>query len=80
MSKNFFKVIVTYDVEHKDTWIVRDVANKDEAIFAVESGKTRYYDNRIQIKEENNIEERDENSVATKVIYSVEEDDWIEKE
>ena len=79
MSKSF-KVIVTYDVEHKDTWIVQDVADKKEAIFAVESGKSRYYNNRLQIKEENNIEERDENSVATEVVFSSEKKDWIKKE
>jgi hypothetical protein len=79
MSKSF-QVIVTYDVEHKDTWIVQDVADKEEAIFAVESGKSRYYNNRLQIKEENNIEERDENSVATEVVFSSEKNDWIKKE
>ena len=72
-----YKVICTYDVQHIDTWIVTDVADKEEAIFAVESGKSRYYNNRLQIKEEDNIEERDENSVATEVVFSSEEKDWI---
>ena len=54
-----YKVICTYDVQHIDTWIVTDVADKEEAIFAVESGKSRYYDNRTLVEEENNIEDAD---------------------
>ena len=66
MNKSF-KVIATYNVEHKETWTVNDVADKDEAIFAVDSGKSRYYTNRTLTKEEDNIEDRVPTYVATEI-------------
>ena len=76
MSKSF-RVVSTYDVEHKDTYIVQDVETKEDAIYTVENYQGS---NCLQIKEEDNIEDRDENSVATEVVFSSEESDWIKKE
>ena len=77
MNKSF-RVVVTYDVEHKDTYIVKDVANEEEAIDVAENQNLAF--NCISEKEEDNIEDRDENSVATEVVFSSEESDWIKKE
>jgi hypothetical protein len=74
MSKDF-RVVVTYDVEHKDTYLITGVANKEEAIDIAENQNLA--SNCFSEKEEDNIEERDENSVATEVVFSSEEKDWI---
>ena len=76
MSKDF-RVVVTYDVEHKDTYLITGVANEEEAIDIAENQNLDF--NCISEKEEDNIEERDENSVATEVVFSSEEKDWMEK-
>ena len=77
MSKDF-RVVVTYDVEHKDTYLITDVANEEQAIEIAENLNLAF--NCINEKEEDNIEDRDENSVATEVVFSSEERDWIKKE
>jgi len=74
MSKDF-RVVVTYDVEHKDTYLITGVANKEEAIDIAENQNLA--SNCFSEKEEDNIEERNENSVATEVVFSSEEKDWI---
>jgi hypothetical protein len=74
MSKDF-RVVVTYDVEHKDTYLITGVANEEEAIEIAENQNLA--SNCFSEKEEDNIEERDENSVATEVVFSSEEKDWI---
>ena len=77
MSKDF-RVVVTYDVEHKDTYLITGVANEEEAIDIAENQNLA--SNCFSEKEEDNIEERDENSVATEVVFSSEKNDWIKKE
>ena len=77
MSKDF-RVVVTYDVEHKDTYLITGVANEEEAIYIAEN--QNLVSNCFSEKEEDNIEERDENSVATEVVFSSEKKDWIKKE
>jgi hypothetical protein len=77
MSKDF-RVVVTYDVEHKDTYLITDVANEEEAIEIAENQNLA--SNCFSEKEEDNIEERNENSVATEVVFSSEKKDWIKKE
>ena len=77
MSKDF-RVVVTYDVEHKDTYLITGVANEEEAIDIAENQNLA--SNCFSEKEEDNIEDRDENSVATEVVFSSEEKDWIKKE
>jgi len=74
MSKDF-RVVVTYDVEHKDTYLITGVANKEEAIDIAENQNLA--SNCFSEKEEDNIEDRNENSVATEVVFSSEEKDWI---
>jgi len=76
MSKDF-RVVVTYDVEHKDTYLITGVANEEEAIDIAENQNLA--SNCFSEKEEDNIEDRDENSVATEVVFSSEEKDWVEK-
>ena len=76
MSKDF-RVVVTYDVEHKDTYLITDVANAEQAIEIAENQNLAF--NCISEKEEDNIEDRDENSVATEVVFSSEKNDWMEK-
>ena len=77
MSKDF-RVVVTYDVEHKDTYLITGVANEEEAIDIAENQNLA--SNCTSENEEDNIEDRDENSVATEVVFSSEERDWIKKE
>ena len=76
MSKDF-RVVVTYDVEHKDTYLITGVANEEEAINIAENQNLA--GNCFSEKEEDNIEDRDENSIATEVVFSSEDNDWIEK-
>ena len=76
MSKDF-RVVVTYDVEHKDTYLITDVANAEQAIEIAENQNLAF--NCISEKEEDNIEDRDENSVATEVVFSSEDNDWVKK-
>ena len=76
MSKDF-RVVVTYDVEHKDTYLITGVANEEEAIDIAENQNLA--SNCFSEKEEDNIEDRDENSVATEVVFSSEEKDWVKK-
>ena len=76
MSKDF-RVVVTYDVEHKDTYLITGVANEEEAIDIAENQNLSF--NCITEKEEDNIEDRYEDSVATEVVFSSEKKDWMEK-
>ena len=76
MSKDF-RVVVTYDVEHKDTYLITGVANEEEAIDIAENQNLA--SNCFSEKEEDNIEDRNENSVATEVVFSSEEKDWVKK-
>ena len=76
MSKDF-RVVVTYDVEHKDTYLITGVANEEEAIDIAENQNLSF--NCITEKEEDNIEDIYEDSVATEVVFSSEEKDWVKK-
>ena len=76
--KKDWKVTLTYNIQHKDTYLIQNETKKD-AIYIAENQNNSPNHDCILIKEdESDIE--DEETTIKEVVWNSKKKDWIDKE
>ena len=76
--KKDWKVTLSYDVKHKDTYLIQN-ETKEDAIYIAENQNTSpRYDCTLIKEDESDVEDMD--ITVREVVFNVEKKDWINKE
>ena len=79
--KKDWKVTLSYDIQHKDTYLIQN-ETKEDAIYIAENQNTSSKYNCKCIDEEseiNNVEDSEETTIK-EVVWNSEKKDWLDKE
>ena len=76
--KKDWKVTLSYDVKHEDTYLIQNETKKDAIYIAENQNMSSKYNCKCIKKEESDIE--DEETTIKEVVWNSERKDWIDKE
>tara|TARA_R110000824_G_scaffold9823_6_gene43474 strand:+ start:171 stop:530 length:360 start_codon:yes stop_codon:yes gene_type:complete len=76
--KKDWKVKLSYNVKHEDTYLIQNETKKDAIYIAENQNMNPKYNCKCIKKEESDIE--DEETTIKEVVWNSERKDWIDKE
>jgi len=76
--KKDWKVTLSYDVKHEDTYLIQNETKEDAIYIAENQNMSPKYNCKCIKKEESDIE--DEETTIREVVFNVEKKDWVDKE
>ena len=76
--KKDWKVTLSYDVRHEDTYLIQNETKEDAIYIAENQNNSSKYNCKCIKKEESDIE--DEETAIKEVVWNSEKKDWLDKE
>ena len=76
VEKKDWKVTLSYDVRHKDTYLIQNQTEKD-AIYIAEN---QNQSSECLCIKENESDSEDEETTIKEVVWNSEKKDWVDKE
>ena len=76
--KKDWKVTLSYDVKHEDTYLIQNETKEDAIYIAENQNMSSKYNCKCIKKEESDIE--DEETTIKEVVWNSEKKDWLDKE
>jgi len=76
--KKDWKVTLSYDVKHEDTYLIQNETKEDAIYIAENQNMSSKYNCKCIKKEESDIE--DEETTIKEVVWNSKKKDWLDKE
>ena len=73
-----WKVTLSYDIKHKDTYLIQNETKEDAIYIAENQNMSSKYNCKCIKKEESDIE--DEETTIKEVVWNSKKKDWLDKE
>ena len=76
--KKDWEVTLSYDIQHKDTYLIQNETKEDAIYIAKNQNTSSKYDCTLIKEEESDIEDMD--TTIKEVMWNSEKKDWLDKE